>query len=489
MAGLMAKIQEISKKRKAGFRRLDESEEDNENMLVQTYSDEEIEDLDALKESAEDVGGYVKEVQDEDGETEYEVCVPHLEARNFENIATEKGAFKTDEEDDETLEEKAKSRKRRKARFNEEGETDEDDENLEDEPLEEKARFRRKSRRLNEGVVSKGRKDMSFLNEEDDELEEDDEPLEEKDKSKKRRKAKFNEEDELEEDDVEVNDYEDDTLEEKAKSRKRRARFNEEDDILRNDIGDEEEDDETDEDEPLEEKAKSKKRRKAKFNEEDDNETDEDDENLEECGLSEFRKQNVFTKIANRPVDEAEYTKEEYQAMADELRRVADDLEDGDFDDTSRLQAIRDLMPNVGKLRAGISVNEEEEDDIDEDGDETVTGFLYFKSENPKHKKVPSFQKIYYKDEDGKIQYFGPYNEDKIAKYYGVKVEELINVLEYEITNESIDEVDRLCSKLVKSGATILGMYFSDKSDMDKCPTMIKILKNKYKVKDKYITY
>ena len=100
MAGLMAKIQEISKKRKAGFKRLDESEEDNENMLVQTYSDEEIEDLDALKESAEDVGGYVKEVQDEDGETEYEVCVPHLEAKNFENIATEKGAFKTDEEDD-----------------------------------------------------------------------------------------------------------------------------------------------------------------------------------------------------------------------------------------------------------------------------------------------------------------------------------------------------------------------------------------------------
>ena len=398
MAGLMAKIQEISKKRKAGFRRLDESEEDNENMLVQTYSDEEIEDLDALKESAEDVGGYVKEVQDEDGETEYEVCVPHLEAKNFENIATEKGAFKTDEEDDETLEEKAKSKKRRKAKFNEEDdETDEDDELEEDEPLEEKARFRRKSRRLNEGVVSKGRKDMSFLNEEDDELEED-EPLEEKAKSKKRkarfneedeleeddvevndyeddtleekakskkRKARFNEEDELEEDDVEVNDYEDDTLEEKAKSKKRKARFNEEDDILKDDISDEE-DDETDEDEPLEEKAKSRKRRKAKFNEEDD-ETDEEDENLEECGLSEFRKQNVFTKIANRPVDEAEYTKEEYQAMADELRRVADDLEDGDFDDTSRLQAIRDLMPNVGKLRAGISVNEEEETDEDDD--------------------------------------------------------------------------------------------------------------------------
>ena len=364
MAGLMAKIQEISKKRKAGFRRLDESEEDNENMLVQTYSDEEIEDLDALKESAEDVGGYVKEVQDEDGETEYEVCVPHLEAKNFENIATEKGAFKTDEEDDETLEEKAKSKKRRKAKFNEEDdETDEDDELEEDEPLEEKARFRRKSRRLNEGVVSKGRKDMSFLNEEDDELEED-EPLEEKAKSKKR-KARFNEEDELEEDDVEVNDYEDDTLEEKAKSKKRKARFNEEDDILKDDISDEE-DDETDEDEPLEEKAKSRKRRKAKFNEEDD-ETDEEDENLEECGLSEFRKQNVFTKIANRPVDEAEYTKEEYQAMADELRRVADDLEDGDFDDTSRLQAIRDLMPNVGKLRAGISVNEEEETDEDDD--------------------------------------------------------------------------------------------------------------------------
>ena len=347
MAGLMAKIQEISKKRKAGFKRLDESEEDNENMLVQTYSDEEIEDLDALKESAEDVGGYVKEVQDEDGETEYEVCVPHLEAKNFENIATEKGAFKTDEEDDETLEEKA--------------------------------RFRRKSRRLNEGVVSKGRKDMSFLNEEDDELEED-EPLEEKAKSKKR-KARFNEEG-----DVEVNDYEDDTLEEKAKSKKRRAKFNEEDDILRNDIGDEEEDSETDEDEPLEEKAKSKKR-KARFNE-------EGDENLEECGLSEFRKQNVFTKIANRPVDEAEYTKEEYQAMADELRRVADDLEDGDFDDTSRLQAIRDLMPNVGKLRAGISVNEEEEDaEPLEEADDN--DFKDFKRKNLKAAKgrVLDFQK------------------------------------------------------------------------------------------------
>ena len=480
MAGLMAKIQEISKKRKAGFRRLDESEEDNENMLVQTYSDEEIDDLDSLKESAEDVGGYVKEVQDEDGETEYEVCVPHLEAKNFENIATEKGAFKTDEEDGETLEEKAKSKKRRKAKFNEEDETDEDDENLEeDEPLEEKARFRRKSRRLNEGVVSKGRKDMSFLNEEDDELEED-EPLEEKAKSKKRRKAKFNEEDELEEDDVEVNDYEDDTLEEKAKSKKRRARFNEEDDILKDDISDEE--DETDEDdEPLEEKAKSKKRR-AKFNE-------EDDENLEECGLSEFRKQNVFTKIANRPVDEAEYTKEEYQAMADELRRVADDLEDGDFDDTSRLQAIRDLMPNVGKLRAGISVNEEEE--TDEDGEETFSAFLYFKSENPKHKKVPVFQKIYHLDKNGNIVYDGPYGEDKakLAKYYGVKVDELVNVLEYEITNESVDKVDELCSKLVKSGAKILGMYFWSANEMDKCPSMIKILKNKYKVKSEHITF
>ena len=380
MAGLMAKIQEISKKRKAGFKRLDESEEDNENMLVQTYSDEEIEDLDALKESAEDVGGYVKEVQDEDGETEYEVCVPHLEAKNFENIATEKGAFKTDEEDDETLEEKAKSKKRRKSKFNEEDDLEEDDENLEeDEPLEEKARFRRKSRRLNEGVVSKGRKDMSFLNEEDDELEED-EPLEEKAKSKKR-KARFNEEG-----DVEVNDYEDDTLEEKAKSKKRKAKFNEEDDILRNDIGDEEEDSETDEDEPLEEKAKSKKR-KARFNE-------EGDENLEECGLSEFRKQNVFTKIANRPVDEAEYTKEEYQAMADELRRVADDLEDGDFDDTSRLQAIRDLMPNVGKLRAGISVNEEEEDaEPLEEADDN--DFKDFKRKNLKAAKgrVLDFQK------------------------------------------------------------------------------------------------
>ena len=380
MAGLMAKIQEISKKRKAGFKRLDESEEDNENMLVQTYSDEEIEDLDALKESAEDVGGYVKEVQDEDGETEYEVCVPHLEAKNFENIATEKGAFKTDEEDDETLEEKAKSKKRRKSKFNEEDDLEEDDENLEeDEPLEEKARFRRKSRRLNEGVVSKGRKDMSFLNEEDDELEED-EPLEEKAKSKKR-KARFNEEG-----DVEVNDYEDDTLEEKAKSKKRRAKFNEEDDILRNDIGDEEEDSETDEDEPLEEKARSRKR-KARFNE-------EDDENLEECGLSEFRKQNVFTKIANRPVDEAEYTKEEYQAMADELRRVADDLEDGDFDDTSRLQAIRDLMPNVGKLRAGISVNEEEEDaEPLEEADDN--DFKDFKRKNLKAAKgrVLDFQK------------------------------------------------------------------------------------------------
>ena len=380
MAGLMAKIQEISKKRKAGFKRLDESEEDNENMLVQTYSDEEIEDLDALKESAEDVGGYVKEVQDEDGETEYEVCVPHLEAKNFENIATEKGAFKTDEEDDETLEEKAKSKKRRKSKFNEEDDLEEDDENLEeDEPLEEKARFRRKSRRLNEGVVSKGRKDMSFLNEEDDETDED-EPLEEKAKSKKRR-AKFNEEDELEEDDVE-----DDTLEEKAKSKKRKAKFNEEDDILRNDIGDEEEDSETDEDEPLEEKAKSKKR-KARFNE-------EGDENLEECGLSEFRKQNVFTKIANRPVDEAEYTKEEYQAMADELRRVADDLEDGDFDDTSRLQAIRDLMPNVGKLRAGISVNEEEEDaEPLEEADDN--DFKDFKRKNLKAAKgrVLDFQK------------------------------------------------------------------------------------------------
>ena len=250
MAGLMAKIQEISKKRKAGFRRLDESEEDNENMLVQTYSDEEIEDLDALKESAEDVGGYVKEVQDEDGETEYEVCVPHLEAKNFENIATEKGAFKTDEEDDETLEEK-------------------------------------------------------------------------------------------------------------AKSKKRKARFNEEDDILKDDISDE-----------------------------------EDDENLEECGLSEFRKQNVFTKIANRPVDEAEYTKEEYQAMADELRRVADDLEDGDFDDTSRLQAIRDLMPNVGKLRAGISVNEEEEDGEPlEEADDN--DFKDFKRKNLKAAKgrVLDFQK------------------------------------------------------------------------------------------------
>ena len=406
MAGLMAKIQEISKKRKAGFRRLDESEEDNENMLVQTYSDEEIDDLDSLKESAEDVGGYVKEVQDEDGETEYEVCVPHLEAKNFENIATEKGAFKTDEEDGETLEEKAKS--------------------------------------------------------------------------KKRRKAKFNEEDELEEDDVEVNDYEDDTLEEKAKSKKRRARFNEEDDILKDDISDEE--DETDEDdEPLEEKAKSKKRR-AKFNE-------EDDENLEECGLSEFRKQNVFTKIANRPVDEAEYTKEEYQAMADELRRVADDLEDGDFDDTSRLQAIRDLMPNVGKLRAGISVNEEEE--TDEDGEETFSAFLYFKSENPKHKKVPVFQKIYHLDKNGNIVYDGPYGEDKakLAKYYGVKVDELVNVLEYEITNESVDKVDELCSKLVKSGAKILGMYFWSANEMDKCPSMIKILKNKYKVKSEHITF
>ena len=379
MAGLMAKIQEISKKRKAGFKRLDESEEDNENMLVQTYSDEEIEDLDALKESAEDVGGYVKEVQDEDGETEYEVCVPHLEAKNFENIATEKGAFKTDEEDDDTLEEKAKSKKRRKSKFNEEDETDED------EPLEEGAR-RRKSRRLNEGVVSKGRKDMSFLNEEDDELEEDDEPLEEKAKSKKR-KARFNEEG-----DVEVNDYEDDTLEEKAKSKKRRAKFNEEDDILRNDIGDEEEDSETDEDEPLEEGARRRKSRR--LNEEDDENLEEDDDNLEECGLSEFRKQNVFTKIANRPVDEAEYTKEEYQAMADELRRVADDLEDGDFDDTSRLQAIRDLMPNVGKLRAGISVNEEEEDaEPLEEADDN--DFKDFKRKNLKAAKgrVLDFQK------------------------------------------------------------------------------------------------
>ena len=133
----------------------------------------------------------------------------------------------------------------------------------------------------------------------------------------------------------------------------------------------------------------------------------------------------------------------------------------------------------------------DEDEPLEEGGEETFSAFLYFKSENPKHKKVPVFQKIYHLDKNGNIVYDGPYGEDKakLAKYYGVKVDELVNVLEYEITNESVDKVDELCSKLVKSGAKILGMYFWSANEMDKCPSMIKILKNKYKVKSEHITF
>ena len=395
---VMDKIREGSKKqRTAEFRKpLDESE-DTENMLVQTYSDEDVEDLEALKEAAEEVGGYVKEVQDEDGETEYEVSVPHLEAQNFESIAESKGAFTSeDDTEDNTLEEKAKSKsKKRKAKFNEEGEDDvlkDDigDEEEETETLEEGLISKRKAaQKVDEDlddvsvalVVAKVPNDIVVGN------------LEKKwnvtvevrkqrggiaeviltaENERYLEKACFELASKIELlDAYNMHDF----WEENEIVDKLRAKYHfdeeEEDDTEEDDL---EDTDEAERKASLHPKRKpadkskfkgksSKKKRKAKFNEEEDTdeylgEDDTDDELEEEDGLEELRKQNVFTRIANRPVDEAEYTKDEYQAMADELRRIADDLEDGDFDDATRLQAIRDLMPNVGKLRAGITTNE-----------------------------------------------------------------------------------------------------------------------------------
>lgn len=67
------------------------------------------------------------------------------------------------------------------------------------------------------------------------------------------------------------------------------------------------------------------------------------------------------------PIDEAG---DDFSNVAETLRGVADNLEESDYSEEARLEAIKSLMPLVGQLRAGISVNEEGEEVPEEDFDE-----------------------------------------------------------------------------------------------------------------------
>lgn len=70
---------------------------------------------------------------------------------------------------------------------------------------------------------------------------------------------------------------------------------------------------------------------------------------------------------------------EDFSAIAGELRAIADNLENEDYSEESRLEAIKAVMPLVGKMRKGISVNEEESDidDTEEsDVEDTDEGFV-----------------------------------------------------------------------------------------------------------------
>ena len=70
-----------------------------------------------------------------------------------------------------------------------------------------------------------------------------------------------------------------------------------------------------------------------------------------------------------KPVDEAG---DDFTEVSETLRGVADSLEEADYSEESRLEAIKSLMPLVGKMRAGISVNEEGEDLDEEEFDEVT---------------------------------------------------------------------------------------------------------------------
>lgn len=73
---------------------------------------------------------------------------------------------------------------------------------------------------------------------------------------------------------------------------------------------------------------------------------------------------------------------DDFSAVAGELRAIADNLENEDYSEESRLEAIKAVMPLVGKMRKGISVNEEESDIDDteesdvEDTEDTDEGFV-----------------------------------------------------------------------------------------------------------------
>lgn len=61
----------------------------------------------------------------------------------------------------------------------------------------------------------------------------------------------------------------------------------------------------------------------------------------------------------NYIVDEAESNK--FDDVVDTLRNVADNLESEKFSEESRIEAIKSIMPLIGRMRAGIAINEEEE--------------------------------------------------------------------------------------------------------------------------------
>lgn len=62
---------------------------------------------------------------------------------------------------------------------------------------------------------------------------------------------------------------------------------------------------------------------------------------------------------------------DDFSEVAGELRAIADNLENADYSEESRLEAIKAVMPLVGKMRKGISVNEEEDEVTEEEIEET----------------------------------------------------------------------------------------------------------------------
>jgi len=65
------------------------------------------------------------------------------------------------------------------------------------------------------------------------------------------------------------------------------------------------------------------------------------------------KKESKRGKFVFKRVDEADG----FSRVAGKLRKIADDLEAANYSEEARLEAIRALMPLVGKMRAGISVN------------------------------------------------------------------------------------------------------------------------------------